>query len=98
MRVVGTGNNLSLQLRVQICTNMCFMFLVKTLSLVTTLIASKLLLFLVLNIRRVVNVVFSLFDDYPASESRRWVIIEEKKNTKLKLRCQDLDIFHKKTL
>jgi hypothetical protein len=44
MHFVGRRNNLSLQLRVQMCTHMCFMFLIKTLSLVFRLIASKLTL------------------------------------------------------
>jgi hypothetical protein len=77
MHFVGTGNNLSLPLRVQICTNMCFMLTIKTLCLVTRLIACKLKLFLISNFRRVVNVVNFLLDDYPAPEFRRRVIIQD---------------------
>jgi len=68
MHFVGIESNLSVQLRVQIWTNICFMLLIKTLSLITRMKASKLKLFLISNIRRVVNVVFFLLGDYLASE------------------------------
>jgi hypothetical protein len=71
---------------------MCFMFLIETLSLVTKLIARKLKLFLISNIRRVVNVVFFLLDDYPASEFRRRVIIQGKEY-KIKVRVSRFGFF-----
>jgi hypothetical protein len=93
MHFVGTGNNLSLSLRVQICTNMGFMFLIKTLSLVTRLIACILKLFLISNVRCVVNFVFFLLDVYPVSEFRRQVIIQEKEY-KISVKIQIFRIRH----
>jgi len=78
MHFVVTGKNLSLKLHVQICTNMCFIFLIKPLSLVTALLACKLKVFLISNFRRVVKIVFFLLDDYPAFKFGRRVIIQEK--------------------
>jgi hypothetical protein len=60
---------LSLQRRVQIYAKMDFMFLIKTLSLISRLIASKLKLFLITNLRRVVNFVFFILSVYTASET-----------------------------